>query len=67
MNKNSIYVTYFWNYASKEQIEDMLSLSIDVIVDYVLYIWKEFYEAKEKESIYARIPEIKNLMENKVN
>ena len=67
MNKNGIYVAYFWSYASKEQIEDMVSLSIDVIVDYILYIWKEIYETKEKESIYAKIPKIENLVENKTN
>jgi len=65
MNKNIIYVAYFWNYASKEQIEDMLWLSMDVIVDYILYIWKELYEEKksERQSIYAKIPKVENLME----
>ena len=63
MNKNGIYVAYFWRYANNEQIEDMLSLSIDVIVDYILYIWKEFYNEKEKQSIYSKIPKIENVME----
>jgi len=53
MNKKVNYITYFWKYASNEQIEDMLSLSIDVIADYILLLWQEIYEQKEK-SIFNR-------------
>ena len=50
-----IYVAYFWKYARQEQIEDMMMLSIDMIVDYILIIWKEYYqENKEKSSIFLK-------------
>ena len=39
----AIYVMYFWHYATKEQIEDMTVLSADMIVEYILEIWKEYY------------------------
>ena len=50
-----IYVAYFWKYATQEQIEDMMMLSIDMIVDYILIIGKEYYqENKEKSSIFLK-------------
>ena len=49
-NKNKkmekwLYVIYFWKNANKEMIEDMLTLSIDEISDYIVEMWKMFYES----------------------
>lgn len=43
MEQKTIYIYYFWKYVSKEQIEDILELSIESISEYVLILWKEFY------------------------
>ena len=53
---NGIYVSYFWRYATDEQIQDMLVLSIDMIVEYILEIGKDYYNQywfvnKNKKSI----------------
>ena len=50
-----IYVAYFWKYANKEQIEDMIFLSIDMIAEYILTIGKEYYilnKDNEKTSLF---------------
>ena len=41
-----LYVIYFWKNANKEMIEDMLTLSIDEISDYIVEMWKMFYESE---------------------
>jgi hypothetical protein len=62
----AIYVMYFWQYATAEQIEDMSVLSIDMIVEYILEIGKEYYLqygiAKDNKKT---IIELVNLIENK--
>ena len=37
---------YFWKNANKEMIEDMLTLSIDEISDYIVEMGKMFYESE---------------------
>jgi len=44
MKQKTIYIYYFWKYISKEQIEDILELSIESIAEYILILWKEFYD-----------------------
>lgn len=43
IEQKGIYIMYFWKYASIEQISDMTTLSIDIMVDYILTLWKEYY------------------------
>jgi len=57
IEKRWIYISYFWRCASKEQIEDMLVLPVDLISEYILTLGKELYEKniwfanKNKKSI----------------
>ena len=52
-----IYVAYFWKYASNEQVEDMMILSIDMIAEYILTIGKEYYilnKDDKKTSLFVK-------------
>jgi len=43
ITENMLYVQYFWKYATKEQIEDMMFLSIFMISEYILELGKQYY------------------------
>ncbi len=57
ISKNIIYVQYFWKYAKKEEIEDMLFLSIPMIGEYIIELWKHYYDTYKSwnESLLAKI------------
>ena len=41
---NWIYVAFFWKNVTKQMLEDLTVLSVDEIRDYILEMWKYFYE-----------------------
>jgi len=51
MEQKVIYVMYFWKYAKVEQIGDMTELSIDIMVDYILEVWKEYFIKNKKNKL----------------
>jgi len=51
IEQKAIYIMYFWKYATKEQIGDMTMLSVDIMADYILEIWKEFYIKNKKNKL----------------
>ncbi len=48
MEQKWIYIMYFWKYATAEQIWDMTILPVDIMMDYILEIWKDHYKENAK-------------------
>lgn len=46
-----IYIMYFWKHATAEQIGDMTMLSIDVMIDYILSVGKEYCMNNKKNKL----------------
>lgn len=51
IEQKGIYIMYFWKYATAEQIGDATMLSVDVIAEYILEIWKEYYMKNKKNKL----------------
>ena len=66
IEQKAIYIMYFWKYGTKEQIGDMTMLSVDIMADYILEIWKEFY-MKNKLNIDNKLLNSKVVSLNKLH
>ena len=51
IEQKAIYIMYFWKYGTAEQIGDMTMLSVDIMADYILEVWKEFYVENRKNKL----------------
>lgn len=45
------YIAYFRQFVQAEQVWDILELPVEVICDYILQMWEEFYEQNTKNSL----------------